>query len=324
MGKISVSKSKYVILQAIYANMTFIDLLINGILVFIMLGIGLSLTPDSFGATFSKPRSFLTGSFLQILVLPTLAFCIAGLSTLSPPLRVGIIILAACPGGITSNFISYLLRGNPALSISLTVTNSFLAPITIPLIVNLGISLFLDASFQTRLQIWDTVLQIFIIVVIPVGIGVLIKRRFPYFALRAERLLRWTSVVMLALLFLIKFFAAESQGGAGLTRAEVFHILPYSVLINLVALFTGYGVARLMRLEVPDQLTLSIEIGIQNTSLGFLIASLLGSEEMLKPALIYAMFTFFTALLFGLWVKPSELEPLRKRIKAQWKRKFPP
>lgn len=280
--------------------MTYIDLLINGILVLIMLGIGFSLHFNSFGDTFKKPKAYLLGLFLQIVFLPTLAFSIVLLADLPIAFKVGIVILSACPGGITSNFLSYLLGGNPALSIALTVTNSFLAPFTIPIIVNFSIAHFMGVTSDLRLGFWVTASQIFSITIIPVTIGILIKRRWPQFATRAERILRWLSLALLALLFLIKFFASENMGGAGMSQAEALQIFPYSLAVNLGAMLSGFAFAKAFGLGRPDQLTLGVEIGIQNTSLGFLIAAvLLGNEEMLKPSLVYAMFTFFTAFFYA-------------------------
>lgn len=280
--------------------MEFIDLLINGILVLIMLGIGFSLSFRSFTNTFQRPKAFMVGLFLQIILLPVLAFTIVAFSELPDAFKVGIVILSACPGGVTSNFLSYLLGGNPALSISLTVTNSFLAPLTIPIIVNLAIVYFLGQTADLKLGFWVTAGQIFSITIIPVTVGILLKSRWPAFAMRAERILRWLSLVLLALLFLIKFFASENMGGAGMSTKEVIQIFPFSLLVNLGALLSGYAFAKLFQLGKSNQLTLGVEVGIQNTSLGFLIAGvLLGNEDMLKPSLVYAMFTFFTAFFYA-------------------------
>lgn len=284
----------------VYFKMEIIDFLINGILVLIMLGIGFSLSFDSFVKTFRHPKAFWLGLLLQIIWLPLLAFTIVSISNLPVAFKIGIIILSACPGGVTSNFISYLFGGNPALSISLTVTNSFLAPLTIPIIINLAVTLFIGTNSELRLSFWTTAAQIFSITIIPVSIGILIKQKWPVFAQRAESILRWLSLILLATLFLIKFFATKNMGGAEMSKYEVFQIFPFSLLVNLMAILSGYAFAKIFSQEKPNQLTLGVEIGIQNTSLGFLIAGvLLGNEDMLKPSLVYAMFTFFTAFIYA-------------------------
>lgn len=294
--------------------MNFIDLLISGVLAFIMLSVGLSLAERNFYYTFSRPRSFLVGIFLQIIVLPVLAFSVASISGLPPAFQVGVMVLAACPGGMTSNFISYLLHANTALSISLTVGNSIIALVSIPFVVNLAIDHFMPGTGGiTRLPFSSTTGRILLIVLLPVLIGILIRRWFPRFADRSRLALRWITVILLGLLFIIKLFAPESQGGSGINWSEIKMILPYSVLINLLALTAGMTLGKLTNRTRDDQLTLGVEIGIQNTSLAFLIAAtLLGNEDMLKPALVYAMFTFFTALFYGLLLKPDAWGRLKR------------
>ncbi len=295
--------------------MTWIDWLISGILFFIMLSVRLSLSSRSFIVTFARPKAFFLGLFLQIIFLPIMAFSVVYFSDLPLAFRVGIVILAACPGGMTSNFISYLLNANAALSIALTVTNSFIALVSIPFIVNLSLGFFLDEGASIQLSVWETIRQIFTVTIVPVFIGLFLRRRDPERAIRLERNLKWITVFLLAILFLIKFFAGEDQGGTGITIAEIGQILPYSMLVNALGLLSGYFAGRLFTMDRSNQLTLGVEVGIQNTSLAFLIATtMIGDEDMLKPALIYAMFTFFSALLYGLWVKPEQ----RKRVAEQF------
>lgn len=303
--------------------MSFIDLLISGILALIMISIGLSLSPRSFVVTFARPRAYFTGLGLQLLYLPAVAFIVMSLSSLPSAYKLGFIILAATPGGMTSSFISYLLGANTALSICLLVTNSLVALISIPFIVNLGLAAFMGTQSDLHLPLGPTIGQIFAITIVPVLIGLAIRRVRPRFAMRAQGYLRWITIVLLALLFLIKFFATESLGGSGITWQEISWIIPYSLTINTLSLMSGWIVGSYQGLPVEDQVTLGIEIGIQNTSLAFLIAgTLLGSEDMLKPALVYAMFTFFTGLGYGLILKPHEALRLRDKALLWWKGKF--
>jgi len=287
--------------------MNYLDLLISGILFFIMLNVGLSLSLRAFVLTFARPKAFFAGLALQMVYLPIIAFTLVNISSLPVAFKIGIVILAACPGGMTSNFISYLINANPALSISMTVANSFLALLTVPLLVNLALEHFMAEGADVRLSFWDTVRQISIITIIPVLIGVFIRRYRVDWATRVEQRLKWITVALLAVLFLIKFFAGEAHGGSGITRQEVLVILPYSVLVNVLGMASGLAFGRLLGLSVNDQATIGIEVGIQNTSLAFLIAgTFLHNEDMLKPALVYAMFTFFTAVGYGLLLKPTE------------------
>lgn len=293
--------------------MSFVDILISCILGFIMFSVGLSLTWRSFVVTLARPRAFFGGLFLQIIMLPLIAFTIASLADLPLAIKVGIMILSTCPGGTTSNFITYLLNANAALSIVLTVTNSILALITVPLIVNLSLGYFMGDTEDIQLPVWLTMFQIIFIIIMPTLLGLLVRRYYPQLATRTQTPLKWVTMALLAILFIIKVFADQEQGGTGITTAEVMQILPYSILSNLVNLSTGYLVATLLAVPIADKVTMGVEVGIQNTSLAFLIGgTLLANEDMLKPALVYAMFTFFTAVFYGLIVKPEERNTLRR------------
>ena len=300
--------------------MSYVDVLISGILGFVMFSVGLSLTWRNFVVTFARPRAYLGGLFLQMIILPTLAFIIATLANLPPAFKVGLMILSTCPGGTTSNFITYLLNANTALSISLTVTNSFLALVSVPLIVSFAVDHFLGSHTTIELPVGDTIRQILTIILAPTFAGLLVRRYFPSLALHTQKPLKWITVILLAVLFIIKFFAGEDQGGTGITIAEIRQIIPYSLIGNFLNLSAGYALASLLGLRNNDKLTMGVEVGIQNTSLAFLIGgTLLGNEDTLKPALVYAMFTFFTALLYGLLVKPEEWKAFRKLL-LFWKR----
>lgn len=289
--------------------MSYIDLLITGILAFIMLSVGLSLNWQNFAETFIRPKAFILGLVLQIVFLPILAFLIVWPSSIAIEFKVGIIILAACPGGMIANFIAYLFNASVALAISLTVVNSFIALLSIPFVVNLALGFFLGTEANIYLPFWDTVKQIFLITILPVFAGMLIKKYNEALTIRLEKALKWITVVLLGILFAIKFFAPTSQGGTGITLTEIWAVLPFSLLVNIASLFSGYFFARLFGLRADDQLTIGINVGIQNTSLAFLIAGVfIGNEEMIKPALVYAMFTFFTAVLYSIFVKPDELQ----------------
>lgn len=286
--------------------MDYLDGLITGILFIIMLNVGMSLELSSFSGTLSKPKSFFTGLGLQLIFLPLFVLGLMLLTDLPAAIKVGFVILAACPGGMTSNFITYLINASTALSISMTVTNSVLALVTIPFWVNLALSLLMGTEADLRLSFTDTIRQIFIVTIIPVTLGILLHQWKRTWAEAIERRLKWVTVVLLAVLFIIKFFAGEEYGGSGIRWAEVWTILPFSLIVNAVGMWSGYFFGKYLRLSVDDQATIGIEVGIQNTSLAFLIASVfLHNEDMLKPALVYAMFSFFTAVGFGLWMKPD-------------------
>ena len=292
-----------------------LDSLITAVLALIMFSIGLSLRTIDFRRLLLHPRILLLGLFLQLMLLPTLAFTVVTLAQIRPSFALGFLVLAACPGGLSSNFISYLLRANTALAVSLTLCNSLLSMLTVPLIVNLALAQYGSAGGIVHLPLLPTAVRICLIVLLPVLCGMLIRYLLPQVSRRLQPYTRRGALALLALVFALKLFAPGSHGGSVLTLAEVSSILPVALLINVLALSLGRVAGVLFRLDRDNQLTLGVEVGIQNTSLAFLIAgSFLNNEQALKPALVYAMFTFFTALAYGLLLKPH----LRRGLYAEF------
>lgn len=235
-----------------------------------------------------------------MLGLPFIAFLINLIAPLPAALKVGFIILSASPGGATSGFLTYLWRGNVALSLSITSVNSFLTLFSIPVVVNLGLHVFMGRETDLHLPFWDTVRHIFFITIIPASIGVAVRHHYPYWAEKISKPAKYIMLVLLAIVFLIKMFAGESYGGAGLTLEDFIQISPVALIQNGSCLFFGYFFMYYMGLPHPSRLTAAMESGVQNTTLAFLIAStMLGNQEMVKPALVYSLYSFWTACLFA-------------------------
>lgn len=292
-----------------------LDALVSSLLCLIMFSIGLSLRTVSFRRLFAAPGVLFIGLNLQLIFLPALAFGAALLFRLPAELATGVVVLGACPGGLTSNFISYLLRANTALAVSLTICNTGFSLLTIPLLTNLALRTFSSGAAIGSLPFWPTAGRIFLVVLLPVAIGVLFRAGSPVRAGDWQQKLRWVSIGGLGLLFAVKVFAPAEAGGSNLTPAEIGTILPVSLFINTIALASGQLVGRLFGLSRNDRITLGVEVGIQNTSLAFLVTlTLLGNEQMVKPALVYAMFSFFTAFGYGLLLKPERWSSLREEF----------
>lgn len=281
-----------------------IDILISVVLGTIMFGIGLSTPAAGFRKVFICPGAIVTGLSAQMIGLPVLVFIIAYLSGLSPEFQVGLIILAVCPGGTTSGFLTYLFRGNVALSISLTAVNSILTLLTIPLLVNLGLLVFMGTTTEIHLPVVDTMTKIFTVTILPAAGGVITRSLFPSFADRVERPLKIIFSVLFGLILVIMLFTGEKDGGAGLTSAQALQLLPVLLLINLLSFIMGFMSGKSTSLGYRNSFTIGIEVSMQNTTLAFLVGNtILHNREMIKPALIYAMFSFFTALLYSVVTK---------------------
>jgi BASS family bile acid:Na+ symporter len=287
-----------------FTSYSYIDIVISGVLALIMFGIGISLTFSSFKNIFISPKSLLIGLFAQMIVLPSLVFCIVYFVDIPLSFKVGFMILASCPGGTTSGFLTYFFKGNVALSISLTSINSIITLFSIPFIVNLGLNAFLGKSTTFHLPYLETIIQIFIVAIIPAAFGILLRKNYEGFAKRIQKPLNSILIVLLALIFIIKLFANEKHGGTGITEIEILQILPIALVINVLAFSSGYLISQLLKLNLKTAYTVGVEVAMQNTTLAFLVASaLLRNQEMVKPAIIYSMFSFWSAIVFTFIVK---------------------
>jgi len=282
----------------------FIDILISLVLAFIMFGVGLSLTSTSFKNVFFFPKALVTGLSSQIIILPIIAFTISYLSNLPLAFKVGLIILSTCPGGTVSGFITYFFKGNAALSITFTSINSIITLFTIPFIVNLSLEFYYGQGTEIQLSYLETIIQIFSVTIFPAILGVLVRSRYPAFAIKTQRPLKLVLLVALGVVFVIKFFATEQSGGSGVTVTEVFTILPFALLQNGLSMLWGYRFGKFNKLGERNSYTIGIEAAVQNTTLAFLVAgTLLHNQDMVKPSLIYALFSFWTAITYTFIIK---------------------
>jgi bile acid:Na+ symporter, BASS family len=280
----------------------FSDYFLPVTLAIITLGMGLSLTDRDFKNIFVHPRAVITGLCCQMILLPVIAWLIARTIHIDPFFKVGLMIIAACPGGATSNLVTYLLRGNVALSISMTALNSLITLITIPLVVYLSLEFFMHEHAAIRLNVGDTILKVFLITLVPAFLGTRIRKNYAELATRLERPLRIALPMLLLLVYAGVIFL--SQEGSAATRSDFIRIFPYTLLLNILAMVAGFLVARLMRLRVVNQFTISIEVGLQNSALAiFVAATLLKSNDMALVPVVYGSFSFFSTLLFGWSVK---------------------
>ncbi|AGK76070.1 membrane transport protein [Streptomyces microflavus DSM 40593] len=262
-------------------------------LAIIMFGLGLSLTTDDFRRVTRSPKAVVVALVLQVLVLPLVAFGLVKIFDLDPLLAVGVMLLAASPGGTTANLFSHLFRGDVALNITLTAINSVLAAITIPIITNLAIDHF-DAEGDLGLQL-GKVVQVIAIVLIPVAVGMAVRRRSADFAARADRPVRIFSIVVLVIV------------SVGALLGERENLADYMQQVGLVtgifclaSLTLGYAGARLLRLDKRQAIASSMEVGIHNTTVALTIAlSVLESTEVAIPSAVYSVLMYVLATAFG-------------------------
>jgi BASS family bile acid:Na+ symporter len=262
-------------------------------LAIIMFGLGLSLTVDDFRRVARTPKAVIVALVLQVLVLPVVAFGLVLAFDLDPLLAVGVMLLAASPGGTTANLFSHLFHGDVALNITLTAVNSVLAAVTIPLVTNLAIGYF-DAEGDLGLQ-FAKVLQVIAIVLIPVGIGMAVRRRSPGFAARADKPVRIFSIVVLATVAIGALLGERENLPEYLRQVGLV-----TGLFCLISLSVGYFGARALRLAKPQAIASSMEVGIHNTTIALTIAlSVLDSVEVAIPSAVYSVLMYLLATAFG-------------------------
>lgn len=273
----------------------------------IMLGLGLSLTLDDFKRVAKYPKAMTVALVCQMAILPALCFFLVKFSGLEPALGVGLMLLAASPGGATANLYSHLSNGDVALNISLTAINSVLTLFTLPLIVNFSLDYFMDSGQYVPMQ-FSKVLEVFGIVLIPVAIGMMVKSKFPRFAARMEKPVKIASALIL-IVIIVSVTIREKQ-----LLADYFTILGLPVLLfNVGSLAVGYFIPRLLNIEKRQAIAIGMEIGIHNGTLAIYIAlSVLANSSMSVPPAIYSLLMFFTAAIFGFLVK-SKPSPITQR-----------
>lgn len=264
----------------------------------IMLGLGLGLTKDDFARVARHPKAVAIALVCQVIVLPLICFGLVELFNLPPVLAVGMMLLAASPGGTTANLYSHLFRGDVALNISLTAINSVLAVFTLPIVVNLSISYFLPGNDGLGLQFQKT-LEVFAIVLLPVLLGMLIRKVRPEFAIRMDKPVRIASAVILALVVI-----GAVISNLELLRANFASLAGITVVFCVVSLTIGYVVPRAFRVTERESISTAFEVGIHNATLAIVIAqSVLQDTQMSLPAAIYGVLMFFVAAAFGAFIK---------------------
>jgi bile acid:Na+ symporter, BASS family len=274
-----------------------LDKLLPLALAVIMLGLGLSLTVADFRRVIVFPKAVVVGLACQMLLLPVVCFGIARAFALPPELAVGLMLLAASPGGATANLYSHLARGDVALNITLTAVNSLLSLLTLPLIIRVSMQAFMAQDEQVPIQ-FAKVLQVFAIVLIPVGIGMLVRAQREGLAIRLERPVRILSALFLALVVLGAVLE-ERENLASFFRQVGLAALTF----NLASMVVGYFVPRLLGIPERQAIAIGMEIGIHNGTLAMAIATtVLDSSVMRIPPAIYSLIMFVTAAIFGVIV----------------------
>ena len=269
------------------------DVVLPIALAFIMLSLGLGLTVGDFARVAKQPRDFLVGAVAQVVLLPVAAFVLVSIWPLAPELALGVMIIAAAPGGVTSNLLTAFGRGDVALSISLTAIVSLLSIVTIPFIVVFSYTHFVGGD-AGDVSIAQTALGVFLIVTLPVLIGLAVRRWAEGFATRVQPNARRISALLFVLVLAAAIYqehenALEYMGQAG----------PVTAVLNVVMMALAYLLARFLASGPRQRISISIECGVQNGTLAIAVSTLLFDGGLtVVPAATYSLIMFGSALIF--------------------------
>jgi BASS family bile acid:Na+ symporter len=274
-------------------------------LAIIMLVMGMTLILNDFTRIIKHPKAILIGLTNQLIFLPIIGFALAIVFGLSPIMAVGLMILATCPGGPTSNLIVQICKGNIALSVTLTAIASIISVLTIPFILSYALDYFGSGTNVTiKLPILDTIIQIMGITVIPISLGMLIRRCNTDFAGRMEKPMRIASTVIFILVFI-----AVIAANFNIISKAMKEVGLVTLLLNVITMGLGYVTARVFKLNLKSAISVTVESGMQNGALAFVIAtSILNNVEFGIPTAAYAMWMYVTGgILMWQFGKRSEV-----------------
>lgn len=265
----------------------------------VMVAMGLSLTVDNLLEVVRKPRAIATGLCAQLLFLPALAISYGFLFDSPPVIAAGAIILAACPGGITSNAYVFASRADIALSIGLTTVASFITVFSVPFLTLLALNLHLDRSDVPALPAGDMMWTLAQLTIVPVAIGMTFRRFKPETALRLIEPLRIATLIALIVIVVIGTVTAWDTIVENALTAGIL-----MTAINLTAMTFGYALGRFMHLPFPQVAAITFEVGVQNLSLALFVAfTFLKSPELAIATLVYALVMKITAMSFVAYVR---------------------
>ncbi len=276
------------IVQIFYVNVIPVGLWL------LMFGMGMSLTLGDIKHVFVDPKAATIGLIGQLVLLPALAFLLVELLSPAPAIAVGLIILTACPGGVTSNAYVFASRGDLALSVSLTGVTSFITVVTIPFWTFLALDLYYADAAIPDIPATEMIWKLALLTIVPIAGGMTVRKLRPEFAIRMVETLRTVTLVFLIILVISGTLASFPVLMANFGDAALI-----ALLLNVIAMGMGFMLGRVFDLEPAKRVSITYEVGVQNLSLSFLVTlSILQEPSLAASTLVYAIFMKLTALGF--------------------------
>ena len=270
------------------------DLILPLALAFIMFSLGLGLTGKDFLRVAKQPRDFFVGAFSQIIILPIIAFIIIKIWPISPELAIGVMIIAAAPGGVTSNILTSFARGDVALSISLTAIISLLSVITVPFIILTSVMLIENSDLDLNISLTNMAFSMFLIVTIPVVIGMIFRKFATSYAVKFESIAKKISILLFIIVLIGAILAEKDNIVSYFAQAGLI-----TLVLNVVMMVAAYYLARFFASGPQQKKCITIECGLQNGALAIFVAtSIFGGGIYVIPAATYSLIMFITSLIF--------------------------
>ncbi|TVP53873.1 MAG: bile acid:sodium symporter family protein [Halomonadaceae bacterium] len=270
----------------------------------IMMGIGMTLSMRDFKLVAAYPRGIIVGTIAQIILMPLVAVALIAIFNVTPGIAVGLMIIAGCPGGTTSNLFVLLSRGNVALSIVLTVLATLITIVTLPLLTNFALKYYMGAEESITLPLDQTIGMLAVLVLLPVLSGMGIRSRYPRLAQKAESAVSIFGGIVLAVLVVGLLFGVRDQIVDLMRQAG-----PATAMLNLSGIALGMIASRVSGLSQRESLAVAMELGIKNSTIALLITlTLLESSTMSIPAAVYGVIMFmfgFALSVYGRRVIPG-------------------
>ena len=275
------------------------DIFLPLALAFIMFALGLGLTGADFLRVFKKPKDFFVGALSQIILLPIIAFILVKLWPISPELAIGVMIIAAAPGGVTSNILTSFAKGDVALSISLTAVISLLSVITVPFVIATSLGLLGSENVSQNVSLASMAVSMFLIVTVPVIIGILFRKFLSNAAIKFEPLAKKISIVLFVIVLLGAILAEKDNIVSYFADAGLI-----TLALNVIMMIVAFYVGQLLATGNAQKKCIAIECGLQNGTLAIFVGTtLFGGGAFVIPAATYSLIMFATSLIFVYLVK---------------------
>ena len=277
------------------------DVILPLALAFIMFVLGLGLTGTDFSRVIKQPRDFFVGALSQVILLPVIAFILVKIWPIAPELAIGVMIIAAAPGGVTSNLLTAFAKGDVALSISLTAIISLFSVITIPFIVLTSVELLGGSNITQDISLFSMSRDMFLIVTVPVILGMLLRKFSSGVALKLEPIAKKVSIALFVLVLLGAIAAERENVISYFAQAG-----PITLILNVVMMIVAYYVAQFLASGTKQKKCITIECGLQNGTLAIFVAtSIFGGGMYVIPAATYSLIMFATSLIFVYLVRKT-------------------